>query len=475
MAQNDKLVKWSVSDYDELGDTQCIICLSERERHLLDAALRVMRWPQRWRVDIDAGETIPDIDAIASELSTKLMTCNALQFRPNPDDHCIAEYTTDGGETWSTMFNFGACMLPMVQDINQVTHDTGNRIIDELLDKYDGTAGSISANIVYDGSPNDEFRDNALCAILQILVDTMCAAELQRRQDVRLVWDDVGNLIEGIALIAVGFSVGWLAIPVAFGLALIGGAAALWEAVDTQFLNDEAAKDAVACQMYTAMSGSTPTQSSFIASLNFNSFFLFSPEWYITGAVKAMLPELEFYLAFLDLWGQFYPFAAEGLLDSCDCPETDWRVDFLDGNGEPPNTTLTGDTLYTSDYWYTIEPDAGDPCYVYAEFDLLADTNIKEIRVLTSKLNARYESKNTIYCLDEFDAIIDTDEDNDFCWVTGADDGCWSFNTAHVNFDEGLSVRKIKFAIQAFQNTTNKEARVLKIEIIGSGDKPVGW
>jgi hypothetical protein len=72
-AQDQKLVAWHTSAYNLISDESCIVCLTRQDVYLLGQALTQMRWRTRWQVS--DGDTLPDINAIASELEYKLTNC----------------------------------------------------------------------------------------------------------------------------------------------------------------------------------------------------------------------------------------------------------------------------------------------------------------------------------------------------------------------------------------------------------------
>lgn len=45
--------------------------------------------------------------------------CMDFQLRQNPDDSCLLEQTLDGGETWTTAFNYALCLTAQLSSINQ--------------------------------------------------------------------------------------------------------------------------------------------------------------------------------------------------------------------------------------------------------------------------------------------------------------------------------------------------------------------
>jgi len=462
----------------EIDDDECDFCLTKRQATALLAFTEYFRWHTRWSEL--GGTTTTDLNEFANDIEARLLDMTCLQptiFQQSPDDDCLLEQSIDGGETWTPAFNFGTCIAPMVRDVTQVVDSRANEILDALLDMYDGTAGSISENVIYDASGDDVFRDNALCAITQIIVDAMVNAEIDRRVLEREAWDNVGDLLQTIGVVALGFGQVWITLGAGIARAFIEVATTAWAAVDSVHLSNEDARDNVACAMYNAMKGATPTQSRFQTSLDATTFFILSPEWWITQAIRPMLGELEFYLSFLQVWGEIYPFAKAGLLDACSCPEDDWRVDWLDGFGEAPNTTPLPQTTYDggNDYYFDIAP-GGTGAFAEIEVDLLAEFLIKEIRWESYNLNSRSISGHRIRLYDDAHVQIAEYEKNVWCWSSGADDGCVITDTIAANYGAGINARYIQISGQSYQpGSPGHEARVTSWLVIGNGAKPVGW
>jgi len=73
-----KLVGWSVDEYDELTEDECLVCLTEKELYLLGQAMQQMRWTTRW--DNPNELPLPDLDTIASTLDEKMSPDTCLDF-----------------------------------------------------------------------------------------------------------------------------------------------------------------------------------------------------------------------------------------------------------------------------------------------------------------------------------------------------------------------------------------------------------
>ena len=352
--------------------TRCLVINAEW-MSLLSGQVERLAYHEVWKGNhttrSDAIEQIVQILSMMGDC--KLIT----DLRNKPDEPCVIEYSQDGGLTWAGEFTLKDCIESAVAPI---VEQTGLDIIDKLLDAWDGNANSITEHLTYDGSGDDLFRDYALCNSLQLFVDALAEAELERRFKSIQIWEDVPEI-----LVALGAVLWVTPIPgarvVALGLALSAAALEVglpaWGAISQANLENESARDAVACEMYKKMKGVTPTFTAFKESLDHTPFFVNSAEWDITLGVIPMIQELEVFITFLQIWDSVYPLASAGFLDDCTCPDLGWTVEFLGGAGRPPNWSFPSNAPYSSalydtpgDYWYAVDtpsqPDSSAYCTI---------------------------------------------------------------------------------------------------------------
>lgn len=315
---------------NDVGDDNLLVCLQRDHIIALMGITEYLRWKPRWTNP--GAASWPEFTDFADAIDSRLMNMNCLQFRPSPTDVCIMEVSYDSGDTWATMFDFGLCLAPLRDDISDQIETKGDELLQALDDLYDETPGSISEDVVYDATSDDDFRDFALCNALQVIVPAMCQAELNRREEEAEIWSEVGDALRAIGEIALGFGQVYITIGAGIASAWLEFASANWQSLSDTVLNDTDAQELVACCMYDAMKGVTPSQTSFEESLDNCGFTGGTFAAQIAGAIAPMLESLGFYLSFLDTWGKLFEYAEAGLIDSCPCPETfcslqDWTID----------------------------------------------------------------------------------------------------------------------------------------------------
>ena len=470
---------WHTEQYNALSTETCLVCLTNQEVYLLGQALRQMTWETRWIVG--DGDTLPDIDAISSSLEVKLMTCNAFQLRMSPTVSCQVEQSFDGGATWVDAFNLYDCIADTVQPI---ADSLGDNLLTELMDKWDGTAESVAKNLTYDASGDDVYRDIALCTALEIFIDGLCEAEIQRRTNNAEIWEDLAPLIGSIAVSVALFPIpgarlaalglAWVAVHWATGLAV-------WAGLSLAILNDETMREQTACVMYEALNGATPTFSKFQTSLDDHDYFFALPVVEMINACKPFVNELEVFVTFLQIWDSIYPMAKSGFLDSCGCPDEGWKVEFLAGAGRPPNWAFPSNAPYDfakynspGDYWYADdtpgEPDSSAYCTV--EFEIAGTFDLDWIMWdinLTSTGSNTFNSGQQEWLYDDVGGLI----------ANHNNPGYHKNNTpATVGWDTTQTgIQKVKLQARIYDPDDNETTQAIlsRITIKGTGTIPPEW
>lgn len=122
------------------------------------------------------------------------------QLRQNRTNKLLLEQSTDGGNTWTTAFNYG--VLP--QGGGVVTTSTENTIRNETIVntwQTNNVVNNITINefTEYDGSANDKARRDALCVAIELTIrgmnEAVAQANAQRTNDIN---DFIGGVIDFI-------------------------------------------------------------------------------------------------------------------------------------------------------------------------------------------------------------------------------------------------------------------------------------
>lgn len=278
-----------------------------------------------WR---DAVEDNYDgIIAILKFLSQSGEECENVfnfQLRQNPANSCQLQQSFDGGENWLLAFDYSICQSITKDTLGQV--DILEQQLQEIIDALNGASGNVGTvypDLEYDASPDDEFRDLALCAGIHDFIDFICELVLEERNN-QATYARIGAILLSIAsavLIASGIG---SPLGLAIATALVLGYATIWDGISELVLNDDEARELVACCMYDALQGSTLTQVAFENSLDGCAFTGGTNEAQIAGAIVGMLDDTDIYMAFVDFVNEKYRPAVLGLV-TCPCAEeTEW-------------------------------------------------------------------------------------------------------------------------------------------------------
>lgn len=284
-------------------------------------------------------------------------------LRKNPANECVVEQSYDCGETWVELINLLDCVTSATAPLFDAQ---SQYLLDNLLNKYTGVATSISEKLGYTGEAEDAYRDAALCAATELIVDAMCDAEIERRLAGENVWDEMDEFLWAasivVALIPIpGFR--FLAAGLAFTATFVRYGLPLWEVIALAALQDENAREQVACSMYNALRGETPTEARFAAALDTPLYSPVSVAFPIGLAIKPMLAEVEVYVTFLDMWAKMYDLAEGEFLVGCPCPNDQWTAQFLGDFEDMPNYIIETSAPYPDavfsepNNWFTASDD----------------------------------------------------------------------------------------------------------------------
>jgi|GEM_PF-3120533 len=286
----------------------------------IEGLLERLVWDDAWE------GTTEEVDTAIAEIR-KLMVALAIggdcvsvgnfRLRQNPNNPCELEQSTDGGNTYSLAFDYSLCMTT-----NAITSDdlvSLEEALQQILNQFDGSTGSVAPNMVYDSTPEDADRDLALCHAVNEMVAIMCEMELENRKQIALGSSILGAVI-GLIGIAVTIGSGGAATPfyIALATAFFGGFATVFGGLSEAILTDQQARADVACCMYDALKGSTISGTAFENSLGGCGFSGLDNNAQLAGAIAQMLTAQDVYQSFLDQLEKAYTLANLGLVD-CPC------------------------------------------------------------------------------------------------------------------------------------------------------------
>lgn len=213
------------------------------------------------------------------------------------------------------------------ETIAPILKKNADDLLKELQDLYDqqGTAG-VAPDLVYDNTEQDLKRDILVCFMCRAFVDFICDAEIQRRREnlADAFW--AVNIINQVAILSLPILAPispWIALAAAVGNAILLLAQPLSELAE-EILLDQTARENVACCMYSALAGATPSYTRFATSLDGCGFSPIQNSEFIRNAIQPLVEDVDVYLTFLGTAQDIAPYVDQGLLDACPCDDFDW-------------------------------------------------------------------------------------------------------------------------------------------------------
>lgn len=334
-----------------ISDDEVCYCLTKRQATVLLGLTEYLSWSKRWE---NLGSTTrSELVDFKEEIQHRLLQMNCIQTRQSIIDPCILEMSTDGGDTWSLLFDYNKCLPSGVTDLVQ---QHSQDIIDALNTQYNGTPESVAPDLDYDGGADDSIRNDLICVAIHLIVQTMVTAEIERRARDSAGWVSFANLLETGAILLLGAATGGIAFAAAAAAAFLTIAADVWIDLSELVLNDDDAQDLVACCMYDAVRGNDLTFTAFSESLDSCGFTGGTFESQLAGAIAPLLGDLDVYLTFLKLLQDYWDLAKAGFLEgACPCPDDTWCVthDFTadDGGWVKATTPYNGGGIYGGSGW----------------------------------------------------------------------------------------------------------------------------
>ena len=358
-----------------------------------------------------------------------------MRLRQKPGEPCVLQASYDGGDSWSDVFDYAACMAAIGQttritntyttyELQQIINNGTQRVY-ELRDQYDGTPGSIAPDMVYgapSGNVDDTLRDAVLCYACNYTIDALCESmtEIIANQTSQVgIAVSIAGAIAGIAVALAAPPVGMF-VFLGFAYSTIGTLASTARVIGVEIFDDPDVRADVACCMYNALKGSTVEKSDFQAALSGDCGFPFgSSASQIAGFFNDQVMDSDdLYLVFLETMQTGIPYVELGLYT---CPCDDWQINRLNGAGNADLTPF----LYAgySDgtqcvATYDAVNDRYESCYsggsrrasgtaIRWNFANIATVTGVTVRV-TNQDNGSSNDMIQVFCYDALDQIVDS-------------------------------------------------------------------
>jgi len=271
------------------------------------------------------------------------MECMDFSLRQNPADSCILQQTTDGGETWTDVFDFSLCATIQdktyqVQIQNSVTYvqPTFQEIYNSYTTNYAGTPESVHPNLD-DPTGDSAAHRAAYCNALWTLVNTACDTAISfynetvnaTQSEINLYLGITGFILTAIALAAAvptaGASLAGLAAVSGLWAAGIGLGATLgnalvdfWQQHTIDQFQDEQAKEDVVCYLFDALPPGDNTLEAMRSAVS--GVITGDPNGQaILDFLEILLEHDSTYAAFLEKWSNNKEYAEAGIELYCPC------------------------------------------------------------------------------------------------------------------------------------------------------------
>jgi hypothetical protein len=306
------------------------------------------------------------------------MECMDFALRQNPADDCILQQTTDGGTTWTDVFDFSQCVT--IQDKsyqisiqNQVTNvqETFIDIYNNYTANYAGLPSDVYPALEQPAAGTDDSAlKAALCNAIWELIRNACNAAVSYYTESINQSQGEANFLLAIAAFALTALALAAAVPTAgASLVALGGSAALiaggiglgaglanylvdfWQQHTIDQFQDTEAMEEVACYLVDELEAGNKSLAAMQAALVGHG--LTGNAGVIADFLAILLSHDSTYAAFLDKWNNNKQYADAGIDLYCPCASEYkvWVWDFSNGMGDftfdvaPFGSSCPGTTL----------------------------------------------------------------------------------------------------------------------------------
>jgi len=283
-------------------------------------------------------------------------------LRQNPLNECQLQQSHDDGQTWTLAFDYSLCLQPgTAMLVEQSTSETFTNWLSagQNTDINPDAPNDTFVETIGESQERVDNRLLALCAVCKLYIELYCATIKEINEDVTVAANVVA--LAGAAIVAIGTAAGAFtfgastlaafALAGAIGSAGLAGYSALTEAV----LDDEIAKQELACCMYFALRTKEATPEEFshavdsCVDLSANAELIRATLAVDISNTAGLVNQFN---AFINLLAEGVRPAELGLLDDCGC---------VDGALEPVISFTANTCIPISATGHgTIEHDTGE-------------------------------------------------------------------------------------------------------------------
>lgn len=334
------------------------ICVTGSHAAFLCAAGILLEYAQRFpdrtqeeEIDRPLYDVDRDVQRYLIAIGTQLLglvPCGGedpetmIQLRQNPSNLCQLQQSLDGGATWFLAYDFTLCEAIgggsslVTTNVNNF-YQQATTIIQEYYNDYTANYTDDVTDLHPDlgyGDSDDDARNLALCQTLKDFIEICCQTALKQYDEFETTANNVklaASLAAGVAAL-LGLATGGLA---SAPLAALAAEATLWaagialgttlgEALYTtiinnnrEFFEDEEAKKAVKCALYTLLKDANLNQDDFKAAIGSLTFE--DSAGAISAYMDILMQEDATYATFTAKLDENFRAAKVDLILPCDC------------------------------------------------------------------------------------------------------------------------------------------------------------
>ena len=322
-----------------------------------------------WLADMPVWANAEDEGYSAIDEFEQFLTgddCMLYRLRQKPTDACILQESIDGGETWTDVFDFSACVT--IQDKsyqiaiqNQVTNvqETFIDIYNSYTTNYAGLPSDVHPNLAPPAG-DDSALKAALCNAIFELVKKACDSAVsyytesinQQQSEANFLLAVAGFTLTAIALaaaipsagsslVALGAVAPLIAAGIGLGAGLANYLVDFWQQHTIDQFQDTQAMDDVTCYLFECLEVGDVSLEDFRTCLD--GTITGANQQTILDFIEILFEHDATYAAFLEKWSNNQEFAEAGINLHCPCvPEfyRNWIWDFSNGLGD--FTLVTG-------------------------------------------------------------------------------------------------------------------------------------
>ena len=439
-------------------------------------AITTLLYPSAWDNDDNAPDETRE--AVAEYVSQSILESlaigadcmNNLRLWQDEINPCLLMVSYDGGETAQIAFDYSLCVDPAPSGLPADTWLTQS-IYQSYIGTWKAAGLPAFAPKLLNGTADVDDRDAALCYAAALWVDMVCNLEIERRSQTAVGARTIISIVTVVvgAVLAV---IGTPALAVA-GTAIMNailqiGVTAL-SIIDIAVLQNQSARNEVACCLFDNMEGLEPNAANLATSLDACTPALTGDSETIRAALASIMATDDGQLSYVALVAEGYDIARLDVLPGCPCDI--WAHDFLDGDAgdewwtilpynNPSSNECVGSYNGAGDRYDGCDAGAGFSHAILLKTEM-AQTIITQVTLTGTGIGTRASANDGHFI------YLDTE------LVASEDFGLsWTDEVTAWDGQKTVSVIRLTVAAALGTMTDGADSRITQIHIEGRGTDP---